>query len=134
MRGPTRDRRRGLVHDALRVIAADPARRLELDDVAHEIATSRRSLQRAFEVQGITFRQAVSVARIHRAKILFAESDAPVYVVARQVGYRSKAEFTKAFKRHTGELPSAYRRAMRRKRDMERQWVAPVMQREPQYA
>lgn len=118
------------------MIAADPTRRLELDDVAREVATSRRSLQRAFEVQGITFRQAVGVARIHRAKILFAESDAPVYVVAKQVGYQSKAEFAKAFKRHTGELPSAYRRAMRerRKREMERQWVAPIVQREPQYA
>ena len=101
------------MNDALRVIAADPARPLELDGVARQIATSRRSLQRAFEVQGITFRQAVTVARIQRAKVLFAETGAPVYEVAHQVGYQSKAEFAKAFKRHTGELPSAYRRAVR---------------------
>ena len=109
------------------MIAADPARPLELDDVAHEIAASRRSLQRAFTNQGITFRQAVSVARVHRAKVLFAESNAPVYAVAKQVGYQSKAEFTKAFKRHTGELPSAYRRAVRerRKLEIERQALAP---------
>ena len=104
--------------DALRVVEADPARPLALDDVAHEIAASRRSLQRAFEGEGITFRQTVAVARIRRAKALLAEG-LPVYAVAARVGYQSKAEFTKAFKRHAGTMPSAYKRAMREQRTHE---------------
>lgn len=104
------------MHDALRVVEADPSRPLALDDVARQIAASRRSLQRAFEDAGITFRQAVAVARIQRAKALLSEGSAPVYVVAERVGYMSKAEFTKAFRRHTGMRPSEYKRAMREKR------------------
>jgi two-component system response regulator YesN len=113
MRDQTRVRRRGLVYDALRVVETDPARPLALDDVAHQIAASRRSLQRAFENEGITFRQAVAVARIRRARALLAEGSLPVYAVAERVGYMSKAEFTKAFKRHVGMRPSEYKRAMR---------------------
>ena len=113
MRDQTRARRRGLVYDALRVVEADPARPLALDDVAREIAASRRSLQRAFENEGITFRQAVAVARICRARQLLAEGTLPVYAVAERVGYMSKAEFTKAFKRHAGMTPSEYVRAAR---------------------
>jgi AraC family transcriptional regulator, regulatory protein of adaptative response / methylphosphotriester-DNA alkyltransferase methyltransferase len=104
---------RGLVYDALHVIEADPSRPLALDEVARDIATSRRSLQRAFEGEGITFREAVSVARMRRAKALLARGEMPVYAVADRVGYRSKAEFTKAFKRHTGMTPSDYIRTMR---------------------
>ena len=104
---------RGLVYDALHVIEADPSRPLALDDVARDIATSRRSLQRAFEGEGITFREAVAVARMRRAKALLAQGGMPIYSVADRVGYRSKAEFTKAFKRHTGMTPSDYMRAQR---------------------
>ena len=104
---------RGLVYDALHVIEADPSRPLALDDVARDIATSRRSLQRAFAGEGITFREAVSVARMRRAKTLLAQGGLPIYAVAERVGYRSKAEFTKAFKRHVGMTPSQYVRDAR---------------------
>jgi AraC family transcriptional regulator of adaptative response / methylphosphotriester-DNA alkyltransferase methyltransferase len=104
---------RGLVHDALHVIEQDPGADLALDDVARNIATSRRSLQRAFEGEGITFREAVSVARMRRAKALLQRGGLPIYQVADRVGYRSKAEFTKAFKRHTGVTPSDYARTHR---------------------
>lgn len=104
---------RGLVYDALHVIEADPSRPLALDDVARDIATSRRSLQRAFEGEGITFREAVAVARMRRAKALLERGGMPIYAVADRVGYRSKAEFTKAFKRHIGVTPSEYVRRHR---------------------
>ena len=104
---------RGLVHDALHVIEQDLGSDLALDDVARTIATSRRSLQRAFEGEGITFREAVAVARMRRAKSLLQRGGLPIYAVADRVGYRSKAEFTKAFKRHTGMTPSAYVRSAR---------------------
>jgi transcriptional regulator GlxA family with amidase domain len=104
---------RGLVHDALHVIEQDLGSELALDDVARSIATSRRSLQRAFEGEGITFREAVAVARMRRAKVLLQRGGLPIYAVADRVGYRSKAEFTKAFKRHTGMTPSDYVRSGR---------------------
>lgn len=113
MRDRTRARLRGLVHDALTVIEQDLEREIALDDVARSIATSRRSLQRAFESEGITFREAVSVARMRRAKALLSEGGMPVYRVADRVGYRSKAEFTKAFKRYSGMTPTDFMRSLR---------------------
>jgi AraC family transcriptional regulator of adaptative response / methylphosphotriester-DNA alkyltransferase methyltransferase len=113
MRNGTRARMRGLVHDALRVIEQDLGGDLALDDVARNIATSRRSLQRAFEGEGITFREAVAAARMRRARALLQRGGLPIYQVADRVGYRSKAEFTKAFKRHTGVTPSDYARTHR---------------------
>lgn len=98
------------------MVDADPSRPISLDDVARSIAASRRSLQRAFEHEGITFRQALSVARVRRAKALLAQGELPVSLVAERVGYQSKAEFAKAFRRHTGMRPSEYRRAMRHER------------------
>src|SRR5215212_4758695 len=82
MRDRTKQRMRGLVYDALHVIEADPSRPLALDEVARDIATSRRSLQRAFESEGITFREAVAVARMRRAKALLAQGGMPIYAVA----------------------------------------------------
>ena len=118
MRDRTKTRLRGLVHDALVVIEQDLERDIALDDVARTIATSRRSLQRAFESEGITFREAVAVARMRRAKSLLTDGDMPVYRVADRVGYRSKAEFTKAFKRYSGMTPTAYMRAVREDPDL----------------
>ena len=111
MRDGTRARLRGLVHDALVVIERDLGHEISLDDVARGIATSRRSLQRAFEGEGITFREAVAVARMRRAKLLLAGGRMPVYRVADRVGYRSKAEFTKAFKRYSGMTPTEFVRS-----------------------
>lgn len=113
MRDRTKARLRGLVHDALVVIEQDLEREIALDDVARSIATSRRSLQRAFEGEGITFREAVAVARMRRAKALLSQGELPVYRVADRVGYRSKAEFTKAFKRYSGMTPTDFMRAQR---------------------
>ena len=113
MRDRTRAHLRTLVRDALVVIERDLEHDLALDEVARGIATSRRSLQRAFEQEGITFREAVAVARMRHAKALFADGRLPVYRVADRVGYRSKAEFTKAFKRYSGMTPTDYIRSLR---------------------
>jgi AraC-like DNA-binding protein len=50
---------------------------------------------------------------MRRAKALLSQGGMPVYRVADRVGYRSKAEFTKAFKRYSGQTPTDYMRALR---------------------
>jgi AraC-like DNA-binding protein len=51
--------------------------------------------------------------RIERAKDLLATTDAPVLGIALDVGFQTAASFCTAFKRVTGEAPSAYRREAR---------------------
>ena len=84
---------------------------LSLGRVAHEIATSRRQLQRALaEVGGTSFSRELQRIRMARAAELLVRGSLPVQVVAGAVGYRQAAQFAKVFRRHHGVSPSAYRR------------------------
>jgi AraC family transcriptional regulator of adaptative response / methylphosphotriester-DNA alkyltransferase methyltransferase len=109
-------RRRILFSEAREVIArryGEPD--LSLGSVAHEIATSRRQLQRAFaEVGGTSFSRELQRVRMRRAAELLLEAPMAVQAVAGAVGYRQPAQFAKVFRRHHGAAPSAFRRGARR--------------------
>ena len=110
MRNSTRVRRRALFDEALAAIElghADPS--VSLSSVAHSIATSRRQLQRVFAEQGTSFRRELQRVRMPRAAELLQGGALPVATVARAVGYRQPAQFSKAFRRHHGHPPSALR-------------------------
>jgi AraC family transcriptional regulator of adaptative response / methylphosphotriester-DNA alkyltransferase methyltransferase len=112
VRASTLERRRDLYLEALDVIRAhhaDPD--LSLARVAHEIATSRRQLQRALaEVGHTTFSRELQRARMQRAAQLLLTRSLPVQAVAGAVGYRQAAQFAKVFRRHHGTSPSSFRR------------------------
>ena len=112
MRQSTRTRRRTLFEEALDAIRRDYGdQSLSLADVAHAIATSRRQLQRVLSEQGTSFRAELQRERMTRAAHLLRASGLPVSAVARAVGYRQAAQFSKAFRRHYGQPPSAVRQA-----------------------
>jgi AraC family transcriptional regulator of adaptative response / methylphosphotriester-DNA alkyltransferase methyltransferase len=99
-----------LVREANAVMQADYAAELTLDDVARQIATSRRQLQRCFdEHSDIPFRQCLARIRMHRAAELLTETSIPVREIAARVGYRQPAQFAKAFSRVHGVPPTRYR-------------------------
>ncbi len=112
VRASTIKRRRDLYTDALEVIVrehGDPD--ISLSRVAHEIATSRRQLQRALaEVGGTSFSRELQRVRMGRAAQLLLHGSHPVQVVAGAVGYRQAAQFAKVFRRHHGAAPSEFRR------------------------
>jgi AraC-like DNA-binding protein len=113
VRPSTVQRRRDLYREALEVIArrhGDPD--LSLARVAHEIATSRRQLQRALaEVGGTSFSRELQRIRMERAARLLLAGPISVQTVAGAVGYRQAAQFAKVFRRHYGVSPSSFRRA-----------------------
>ena len=113
VRATTVQRRRALFQEAREVLArrfGDPD--LALATVAHEIATSRRQLQRAFaEVGGTSFSRELQRIRMVRAAQLLVDGSLPVHSVAGAVGYRQAAQFAKVFRRHHGKPPSAFRRS-----------------------
>jgi len=82
---------------------------IQLDDIAREIATSRRQLQRVFEEVGhTTFRAQLTQIRMVRAAEML-DSPLPIRDIAHRCGYRQPAQFAKAFRRVHGMTPSAYR-------------------------
>ena len=105
-------RRGELYSDACAVIARRYSdEELSLESVAHEIATSRRQLQRAFaEAGGTSFSRELQRARMARAAQLLLEGSFAVQEVAAAVGYRQAAQFAKVFRRHHGVPPSSFRR------------------------
>lgn len=111
MRQTTVYRRSELYHDAIRVIEDEYANEdLSLGVVAHEIATSRRQLQRSFaEAGGTSFRRELQRVRMARAADLLREGSLSVQEVASAVGYRQAAQFAKAFRRSHGAPPSSFR-------------------------
>ena len=111
-RHSTMKRRRQLFEEAGEIIEREYAETLSLDDVARRVASSRRQLQRAFLEAGETsFREYLGRVRMARARKLLREGALPVSRVAAAVGYRRPAQFAKAFRRHHGAPPSAYRQA-----------------------
>ncbi len=111
MRQSTVYRRNELYRDAIAVIEREYGDEdLSLASVARTIATSRRQLQRAFaEAGGTSFRREVQRVRMARAATLLREGSLSVQSVASAVGYRQAAQFAKAFRRHHGAPPSAFR-------------------------
>jgi AraC family transcriptional regulator, regulatory protein of adaptative response / methylphosphotriester-DNA alkyltransferase methyltransferase len=110
MRPATLRRRRALYQEALTVIERDYRDEyLSLSAVARSIATSRRQLQRVFGERDTSFRGELQRVRMAHAAELLRQGGVPVGAVARAVGYRQPAQFSKAFRRHHGCPPSEMR-------------------------
>jgi AraC family transcriptional regulator of adaptative response / methylphosphotriester-DNA alkyltransferase methyltransferase len=102
--------RTSLFEDAVAIVEREYASDLALDDIARRVASSRRQLQRAYaEVGNTTFRDHLTRVRMQRAAEMLATRSMTVREVAHRVGYRQPAQFAKAFRRHQGIAPSAYR-------------------------
>jgi AraC family transcriptional regulator, regulatory protein of adaptative response / methylphosphotriester-DNA alkyltransferase methyltransferase len=113
-RQSTVQRRRSLFEDAAAIIEREYAQALNLDDLARRVATSRRQLQRSFAEAGeTTFRTYLQKVRMTRAAELLEQDSLPVNRIASSVGYRQPAQFAKAFRRHHGRPPTAFRAASR---------------------
>jgi len=104
--------RTSLFEDAASIVQEEYGTDLALDDVAHRVAASRRQLQRAYsEIGNTTFREHLTAVRMEKAAQLLHDRSLTVREVARRVGYRQPAQFAKAFRRHHGTAPSAFRTA-----------------------
>jgi AraC family transcriptional regulator, regulatory protein of adaptative response / methylphosphotriester-DNA alkyltransferase methyltransferase len=102
--------RTSLFHDAVAIVEQDYASDISLDDIARRVASSRRQLQRSYaEIGRTTFREHLTQVRMERAAELLARRSLTVREVAHRVGYRQPAQFAKAFRRHKGLAPSAFR-------------------------
>src|ERR671932_958536 len=102
--------RTALYEDATAIVEAEYGSDLSLDDIARRVASSRRQLQRAYaEIGATTFRDHLTAVRMRKAADMLVTRTVTVREVAHRVGYRQPAQFAKAFRRHHGVAPSAFR-------------------------
>jgi AraC-like DNA-binding protein len=104
-------------HDAvehvLGVLVRGNGRPPSLGEVAAELAVSDRTLRRHLAEAGTSFGDLVARVQLQLARDLLADTDLSVEAIALQLGYAETASFSRAFRRWTGEPPSALRRAHR---------------------
>lgn len=81
----------------------------DLEAVAARLHMSSRTLKRRLRAQRRSFQQLLDDARLARATSLLRDPGVSVEQVAIELGYADPANFTRAFRRWTGEPPSAFR-------------------------
>lgn len=95
----------------LRAVHADPAHAWSVSELAARATVSRATLARRFAATiGEPPLSYLARWRMLLAARLLRDTSDPLAAVARAVGYGSEFAFAKAFKRHHGTTPGAYRR------------------------
>jgi len=101
-----------VVGKTLATIHAEPAESWTVDELASRAAVSRSVLAERFsELVGMSPIRYLAAWRMELAAQRLLRSDDGIGEIASDVGYESEAAFNRAFKRHTGEPPAAWRRA-----------------------
>jgi LacI family transcriptional regulator len=100
---------------ALRFIRDHFAQGITVSDVAEEVGTSRRTLERHFSAGiGRSILSEIARCRIERAKELLSETEVSCYSVASEVGFKSLKTFNRTFYRREGVTPQGFRRMARK--------------------
>ena len=80
--------------------------------IADELVMSRRALQRALRQEGYTFRELFEDTRRELATKLLLQPELSLTDICYLLGFSDQSNFTKAFKRWTGQAPASYRQAL----------------------
>jgi len=100
---------------AVQLIRQHACNYLKVADIERQLAMSRSSLNRRFkQVVGRSPKQEILRIQIETAKRQLVDSDAPIYVISRRVGFRETKYFIAVFRKLTGMTPRAYRLAGQR--------------------
>jgi len=89
-------------------LRAHPSDRRTLEEWGQQVATSSRTLARAFVAEtGVPFGRWRTLLRLQAALPMLADGD-PISRVAARVGYDTPSAFVAAFRRETGQTPGSY--------------------------
>lgn len=99
-----------VVGQTLRLLHAHPERAWTVEELATAVAVARSTLADRFTLLvGEPPMRYLAAWRIQLAQSLLRQSRTSVAEVALRVGYESEAAFNRAFKRHVGQPPAAWR-------------------------
>jgi AraC-like DNA-binding protein len=80
-------------------------------EIARRLAMSERTLHRRLSGRGLSFKDQVDATRRELARSLLRQSGYPLSEVAFLTGFSEQSAFQRAFKRWTGQTPTAFRKA-----------------------
>jgi len=79
-----------------------------IEQIAEQLQVSSRTVHRLLEAEGNRFRDLLNQARISKAKRLLSDKNLNVTDTAHALGYSDSANFSRAFRRHTGITPKDF--------------------------
>ena len=82
-----------------------------LESIAGRLAMSPRTLQRRLRDEGLVFNDVLDAMRFRAARTYLARPDVAGSEVAYLLGFAEQSSFNRAFKRWSGQTPTAYRRS-----------------------
>jgi LacI family transcriptional regulator len=95
---------------ALQYIRREHGRNISVDQVADEVAMSRRSLEKRFrDTIGRTILDEIQLVRLDRAKRLLLETTYPISQIADISGFGSTGYFIQFFHKRVGKTPRKFR-------------------------
>lgn len=83
-----------------------------LDALAERLGRTPRSLRSELSALGTSFKEVLAGYRERLARRLLARTQEPIDQIIYLTGFSEPAAFTRAFKRWTGETPTAFRKRM----------------------
>jgi AraC-like DNA-binding protein len=101
------------------------ARRTSLTGVAAQLGMHPRTLRRRLKEEDTSFEAIVEDVRFAAACELLSRTDLAIAEVGRAVGYSDHGNFTHAFRRWTGQPPSAWRKSTSRSAARSERWAVP---------
>ena len=79
------------------------------DDIAHLLTMHRRTLSRRLKGGGMGYRAITNEIRFEIARQLLTDTQVPFAQIAAALGYSEASAFTRAFRRWSGQTPTAWR-------------------------
>lgn len=98
-----------MVERVNRCLTRDVSALPTLERVAAELALSERTLRRRLEDEGVSFQSLLDDVRVSVARQHLSQAQLSVGEVAYLLGFSEPSAFHRAFKRWTGQSPSAFR-------------------------
>lgn len=98
------------IHQVRGLIYSESTGFQSVEEVATKLHISERTLKRQLAQQGTTYSDILEDLRHQKSLLLLENRDLSIERVADQLGYSDVANFTRAFKRWTGQTPSGYRK------------------------
>lgn len=92
------------------------ADRTSVEDVAGELGTTQRTLQRQLHEAGTSFAELLHEARRERATFYLRETELSLSEIAFLLAFETPSSFFRAFGRWTGQTPGAFREKVRAQR------------------
>lgn len=83
--------------------------RCSAEDIAELLAVHRRTLSRRLKDGGEGYRSMRNAIRFEIARQLLEDTEVPLAQIAAALGYSEASAFTRAFRRWSGQTPSAWR-------------------------